>query len=77
MSNAIFRVSSRYGSRDYDTLEEAKKYSRDDEYISFSCDWRNLSTVRRRYATPSWARKCADKYMITRIIKSGYWYPYL
>lgn len=78
MDKAIFRVSNCFGSRDYDSLKEAKRDSHDGEFISFSYDWQNLSTVKRRYATPSWAKKCADKYMIGCIIEIGHSYnPYL
>ena len=63
---AIFRVSNLYGSRDYDCLSQAKRNSKENETISFSYDYEKFSTVKRKYATHSWAKKCADKFCISQ-----------
>lgn len=71
---AIFRVTNLYGSRDYDCLSSAKRNSKENETISFSYDYEKFSTVKRKYATPSWAKKCADKFGIPCKISEDYTY---
>ena len=61
---AIFRVENKYGTRDYNSLSEAKKNSSEDEYITFSYDWQKLSERKRKYASRSWAKKCSEKFGI-------------
>lgn len=59
----IYRVETRYGCRDYDTLEQAKRNSKEGDYIKLVIwEIQVLSRVKRKYATPSWVRRVCDRY---------------
>ena len=59
----IYRVETRYGCRDYHTLEQAKRNSKEGDYIKLVIwEIQVLSRVKRKYATPSWVRRVCDRY---------------
>lgn len=59
----IYRVETKYGIRDYDTLSEAKKNSKNGDYIKLVVnEVEVLSRVKRFYATPAWERRVRNKF---------------
>lgn len=67
MGEFIFRVETRYGTRDYNTLKEAKKHSDASDHIQLvdTDGLTVLSRVARKRATPSWVKSVLAKYGIT------------
>ena len=60
----IFRVETRYGIHDADSLREATANSKPSEHVqAVSPDALTiLSRVARKYATPSWAIRVCEKF---------------
>jgi hypothetical protein len=59
MNVITFRVLNRYGLQDYNTLPKAKEKAQTEDKIQFVVGGLTvISTVKRKYATPSWAFKC-------------------
>ena len=60
----IFRVETRYGIHDADSLRQAKANSKPSDHIQAVAPdgLTMLSRVSRRGATPSWAIRVCEKY---------------
>lgn len=58
----IYRVETKYGIRDYATLEQAKRNSKEEDYINLVIgELYVLSRVKRKYANPSWVKRTLAK----------------
>lgn len=59
----IFRVETKYGCHDCDTLQQAKRNSKESDHIQLVLgEFDVLSRVKRKYATPSWVKRTLAKY---------------
>lgn len=59
----IYRVETKYGTYDCDTLQQAKRQSKEGDHIQLVVnEFVILSRVKRKYATPAWERRIRDKF---------------